>query len=129
MTMSTGQKWAGKALACMMFIGVAGSPFPVFGGDDMVGYIQDTSRIWRLKNFGLAFVAPYANLNLASSLICFFSWGWCFLLPTGTEIFLGRGVTCHEHSGLPWREWRGTFCSRLVALCFECPFLANKILN
>ena len=67
MTMSTGQKWAGKALARMMFIGVAGSPFPVFGGDDMIGYIQDTSGIWRLKNFGKAFVSPHANLDLASS--------------------------------------------------------------
>ena len=33
----------------------------------MVGYIQDTSGIWRLKNFGKAFVSPHANLDLASS--------------------------------------------------------------
>ena len=39
MTMATGQKWSGKALARMMFVGVSGSPFPVLGGDDMLGYI------------------------------------------------------------------------------------------
>ena len=50
-----------------MFIGVSGSPFPVFGGDDMLGYIQDVSGTWRLKNFGKAFVSPYANLDLAST--------------------------------------------------------------
>ena len=67
MTMATGQKWSGKALARMMFVGVSGSPFPVFGGDDMLGYIQDVSGTWRLKNFGKAFVSPYANLDLAST--------------------------------------------------------------
>ena len=67
MTMSTAQNWGGKALARLMFMGVAGSPFPVFGGDDLVVYIQDVSGTWRLKNLGKAFVSPHANLDLASS--------------------------------------------------------------
>ena len=33
----------------------------------MIGYIQDISGTWRLKNFGKAFVSPYANLDLAST--------------------------------------------------------------
>ena len=67
MTMSTAQHWGGKALARLMFMGVAGSPFPVFGGDDLIVYMQDVSDTWRLKNFGKAFVSPHANLDLASS--------------------------------------------------------------
>ena len=67
MTMATAQDWDGEALAELMFVGVSGSPFPVFGGDDMVAEIQDMMGIWRSKNFGKAFVSPHANLDLASS--------------------------------------------------------------
>ena len=32
----------------------------------MIGYIEDLSGLWRLKNVGKAFVSPHANLDLAS---------------------------------------------------------------
>ena len=51
----------------MMFQGASGSPFPVFGGGDKVAEIPDMDGIWRRKNFGIAFVSPHANLDLASS--------------------------------------------------------------
>ena len=52
MTMVTAQDLDGEALAEMMFQGVSGSKFPVFGGDDMVAEIPDMDGIWRRKNFG-----------------------------------------------------------------------------
>ena len=67
MTMSTAQNWDGQALAEMKFVGVAGSSFPVFGGDDMIVEIKDLMGTWRRKNFGKAFVSPHANLDLASA--------------------------------------------------------------
>ena len=56
-----------RRIAQMHFVGAFGSPFPVFGGDDLLVETQDCSGTWRLLNLGTTFVSPYANLNLASS--------------------------------------------------------------
>ena len=67
LTLATASHWTGRAIAQMQFVGAFGSPFPVFGGDDLLVEIQDCNGIWRILNLGQTFVSPYANLNLASS--------------------------------------------------------------
>ena len=67
LTLATANQWKGRAVAQMHFVGAFGSPFPVFGGDDLLVETQDCCGTWRLLNLGKTFVSPYANLNLASS--------------------------------------------------------------
>ena len=63
LTLATANQWKGRAVAQMHFVGAFGSPFPVFGGDDLLVETQDCSGTWRLLNLGTTFVSPYANLN------------------------------------------------------------------
>ena len=67
LTMSTAREWGGRMLAQMKFIGATGDPFSVFGGDDLLVEVVDSSGTWRVLNLGKSFVSPYANLDLASS--------------------------------------------------------------
>ena len=67
LTMSTAREWGGRMLAQMKFIGATGDQFSVFGGDDLLVEVVDSSGTWRVLNLGKSFVSPYANLDLASS--------------------------------------------------------------
>ena len=67
MTLSTGSKWDGKALAVLDVIGAGGRAFKAYGGDCMIVHICDIDNVWREVNLGLGFISPDANLDLASS--------------------------------------------------------------
>ena len=53
MTLSTGSKWDGKAVAVLDVIGAGGRAFKAYGGDDMIIHICDIDNIWREVNLGL----------------------------------------------------------------------------
>ena len=42
LTLETAKDWNGKALKELLFQGVAGNPFSVFGGDDLIGEIKNS---------------------------------------------------------------------------------------
>ena len=67
LTMETAQHWKGKSLVRLLFQGVAGEPFNVFGGDDLHGMILNSKGEWIVKNFGKTFVSPHATIDLISS--------------------------------------------------------------
>ena len=49
--METAIHWNGLALKENMFQGIAGEPFSVFGGDDMILYVKNDMGNWILKTF------------------------------------------------------------------------------
>ena len=52
LTLDTAKEWSGKAIDILSFQGVAGDPFSVYGGDDLIGYIMNERGEWIEKNFG-----------------------------------------------------------------------------
>ena len=67
LTMETARHWNGLALAENMFQGIAGEPFSVFGGDDMILYIKNDMGKWILKIFGETYVSNQATVDLMST--------------------------------------------------------------